>query len=145
SDSDDVRDTATTTIELTMVDFLKDNVTDGENKKFTFSIWDETEGFTAGSDSQHADFNIVMNVAIQDKAKPTVHIKPFYWNSRTDNSIYKSDGSLKGHIELESDWKQTDSYKNNGTSAVYDGDPKVSGIILIEGVAEDNVILEKLE
>ena len=33
SDSDDVRDTATTTIELTMVDFLKDNVTDGENKK----------------------------------------------------------------------------------------------------------------
>ena len=145
SDSDDVRDTATTTIELTMVDFLKDNVTDGENKKFTFSIWDETEGFTAGSDSQHADFNIVMNVAIQDTAKPTVHIKPFYWNSRTDNSIYKSDGSLKGHIELESDWKQTDSYKNNGTSAVYDGDPKVSGIILIEGVAEDNVILEKLE
>ena len=145
SDSDDVRDTATTTIELTMVDFLKDKVTDGENKKFTFSIWDETEGFTSGSDSQHADFNIVMNVAIQDKAKPTVHIKPFYWNSRTDNSIYKSDGSLKGHIELESDWKQTDSYKNNGTSAVYDGDPKVSGIILIEGVAEDNVILEKLE
>lgn len=145
SDSDDVRDTATTTIELTMVDFLKDKVTDGENKKFTFSIWDETEGFTAGSDSQHADFNIVMNVAIQDTAKPTVHIKPFYWNSRTDNSIYKSDGSLKGHIELESDWKQTDSYKNNGTSAVYDGDPKVSGIILIEGVAEDNVILEKLE
>ena len=145
SDSDDVRDTATTTIELTMVDFLKDNVTDGENKKFTFSIWDETEGFTAGSDSQHADFNIVMNVAIQDTAKPTVHIKPFYWNSRTDNSIYKSDGSLKGHIELESDWKQTNSYKNNGTSAVYDGDPKVSGIILIEGVAEDNVILEKLE
>ncbi|WP_288751701.1 Ig-like domain-containing protein [uncultured Treponema sp.] len=145
SDSDDVRDTATTTIELTMVDFLKDNVTDGENKKFTFSIWDETEGFTSGSDSQHADFNIVMNVAIQDKAKPTVHIKPFYWNSRTDNSIYKSDKSLKGHIELESDWKQTDSYKNNGTSAVYDGDPKVSGIILIEGVAEDNVILEKLE
>lgn len=145
SDSDDVRDTATTTIELTMVDFLKDNVTDGENKKFTFSIWDETEGFTAGSDSQHADFNIVMNVAIQDTAKPTVHIKPFYWNSRTDNSIYKSDGILKGHIELESDWKQTDSYKNNGTSAVYDGDPKVSGIILIEGVAEDNVILEKLE
>lgn len=145
SDSDDVRDTATTTIELTMVDFLKDNVTDGENKKFTFSIWDETEGFTAGSDSQHADFNIVMNVAIQDTAKPTVHIKPFYWNSRTDNSIYKSDGSLKGHIELESDWKQTDSYKNNKTSEVYDGDPKVSGIILIEGVAEDNVILEKLE
>ncbi len=145
SDSDDVRDTATTTIELTMVDFLQDKVTDGKNKKFTFSIWDETEGFTAGSDSQHADFNIVMNVAIQDTAKPTVHIKPFYWNSRTDNSIYKSDGSLKGHIELESDWKQTDSYKNNGTSAVYDGDPKVSGIILIEGVAEDNVILEKLE
>ena len=28
---------------------------------------------------------------------------------------------------------------------MYDGDPKVSGIILIEGVAEDNVILEKLE
>ena len=149
SDSNDVRDSATTTIELTMLDFLKDSVEDGTNQKFKFSIWDKTEGFTAGTDSQHADFNIVMNVAIKDEIPPEVYIKPFYWNSSSENSIFAdSDGTLKGHIELEEDWKQTDSYKNSGnpaSSGEYDADPKVSGIIYIEGNASDNVVLQKLE
>lgn len=149
SDSNDVRDSSTTTIELTMLDFLKDSVEDGTNQNFKFSIWDKTEGFTAGTDSQHADFNIVMNVAIKDKVSPEVYIKPFYWKDSSENSIFAdSDGTLKGHIELEEDWKQTDSYKNSGNPASpeeYDADPKVSGIIYIEGHASDNVILQKLE
>lgn len=149
SDSNDVRDSSTTTIELTMLDFLKDSVEDGTNQNFKFSIWDKTEGFTAGTDSQHADFNIVMNVAIKDEVPPEVYIKPFYWNGSSENSIFAdSDGTLKGHIELEEDWKQTDSYKNSGnpaSSGEYDADPKVSGIIYIEGNASDNVILQKLE
>ena len=149
SDSNDVRDSSTTTIELTMLDFLKDSVEDGTNQNFKFSIWDKTEGFTAGTDSQHADFNIVMNVAIKDKVSPEVYIKPFYWKDSSENSIFAdSDGTLKGHIELEEDWKQTDSYKNSGnpaSSGEYDADPKVSGIIYIEGHASDNVILQKLE
>lgn len=149
SDTDSVRDISTTTINLTIEDFLNDSLEDGENKKFTFSIWDKTEGFIAGKDSQHADFNIIMNVAIKDATPPEVYIAPFYWNNKDDNSVYiDSDGTLKGHIELEEDWKQTAAYKNYGnlsTNAEYDADPKVSGIIYIEGTATDNVILTKLE
>ena len=136
-----------TKVELTVLDLLKAQIPDGE-KKFTLSFRDYTEGTTAQTtdekDIQKATFNIWMNVAIGDEKAPTAEINPFYWNSRDDNSVYYSNGAAQGHIELENDWKNASGYVSTATIGEFDDDPKVSGIIYIDGTANDNVLLKEL-
>lgn len=95
--------------------------------------------------------SIYMGIAASASNPPEVTIDPFYWNSITDNSIYKSANAtsykdLRGHIELEDDWQKTKKYENNGapvSEGEYDADPKVSGQIVVKGsVHDDNLIRE---
>ena len=139
SDSDEIR-TGLSDIEITVEDFLKNGIEDGE-KTFTFNIWDKTEGLTYGINSQKAEIKIQMNVAIRDSEAPKAGFKQFYWNSETDNSLYQNSRE-NGHIELEGDLP--DLFKKSNTSGIYDRDPKVSGKITFRGVATDNGVLKAI-
>lgn len=117
----------------------KDTLGDDSDKKaMSFTFWDTTEETVRGSTSQNAVLYIPNFIIAQtDKTAPVVRVNPFYWNSSTDNSLYGN--SLKnGHIELESDWKNSTGYDSSQTSGEYDGDPKVSGKIVFTGTAYDN-------
>ena len=134
SDSDEIR-TGLSDIEITVEDFLKNGIADGE-KTFTFNIWDKTEGLTYGINSQKAEINIKMNVAIRDNEPPKAGFKQFYWNSESDNSLYQNSRE-NGHIELESDL-------SNAVVTALGNDPKVSGKITFRGVATDNSVLKAI-
>ena len=124
---------------------------------FDYVIYDSTEVEPAGdttttslATNQKATISIAMAVEVNDNIDPNVVINPFYWTSLTDNSIYGSGSAtkisdLQGHIELENDWITTTSYANRGTDTELDGDPKVSGKIVISGYAYDNIRLKSLK
>ncbi|MEE1058258.1 MAG: hypothetical protein U0K92_02630, partial [Treponema sp.] len=134
SDSDEIR-TDLSDITITVEDFLKNEITDGE-KTFTFNIWDKTEGLTYGTNSQKAEIKIKMNVAIRDSEVPKAGFKQFYWNSETDNSLYQNSRE-NGHIELEGDLPKA-------VVTALGNDPKVSGKITFRGVATDNGVLKAI-
>ncbi|WP_294429312.1 Ig-like domain-containing protein [uncultured Treponema sp.] len=130
---------------------------DGENKGMSFTFWDSTEETTQGTNSLNAVL-YVKNFTIEqgDKLPPTVVVNPFYWKSLKNNSVYGSESAssaadLKGHIELEDDWKTTKAYTDNkaaeesAKNAEYDDDPKVSGKIRFTGTAYDNRRLSKIK
>ena len=48
-----------------------------------------------------------------------------------------------GHIELAADWVNSDYY--TGTSGEFDADPKVSGMIKLEGIAKDDTLLRDIK
>lgn len=138
--------TLTNDITFTVQDFLSAGTTgseiaDGSNQKFSFSIWDSTPGTTLGTDSQYATMNVIMNVALRDTTPATDYIKPFYWNSSSDNSLF-AESKGNGHIELPADLP-ADTFKTTN-SGEYDLQPKVSGQIKIEGIAHDNALLSSL-
>ena len=135
SDNDEIR-TGLSDITITVEDLLRNKIADGE-KTFTFNIWDKTEGLTYGTNSQKAEINIKMNVAIRDSEAPKAGFKQFYWNSETDNSLYQNSRE-NGHIELEGDLSD-DVVKK------YGNDPKVSGKITFRGIATDNGVLNKIQ
>ena len=145
-----VRDTSTTTIELTAAQLMSMISADAE-KDFRFTIWDSTDGTTPGTDSNSSELLLRMNVALYDGVEPTVKITPFYWNAAGDgnNSVYYKDETIdeekqsviKGHIELEDELPN--EFTDGGTG-VNDRDPKVSGIIYLEGQAKDNVMINEL-
>lgn len=122
---------------------------DGENKKMSFTFWDETEEGIKGQSTQNAVLFVEdFTVDLIDGKSPKATIHPFHWNSRTDNSIQKdTKGNLLGHIELESDLKSTDEWNSpfTSTNGVMDKDPKVSGKIILTGFAYDETRLSKLE
>lgn len=138
---DDIR-SETLEMKITMADFLNAGVGNNDDTMLKLRIWDETEGFTAGTDSQYAQINIRVKTVLEDNKKPTVTILPFYWNSAKENSLYQN-SSVNGHIELESDLPAAKFTKNG--SGIFDRDPKVSGKITIEGTADDNVLLKALK
>ena len=114
---------------------------------FEYTIYDSTEGCANWSDVSNytkgrlsAKFKVALNVQYNDEVAPKVAIRPFYWNSRTENSVVWDNNSGKplGHIELEGDL--TVEIK----TALGDEDPKVSGKIKIEGYAFDNIKLKEL-
>lgn len=98
----------------------------------SITFWDKTEETTQGTDSQWALLKIPVNLMTDEKEKPESKIRPFYWNSSTENSVF-IDGAIRGHIELEKD------LTSSITSSLGDDDPKVSGKIKIEGTVYDNV------
>lgn len=140
-ESNTIRDGADTKITLTLKDLINAAIPDGTGKTLDIKIWDKTEGKTAGTDSQWANVKIQVNVAIQDKTSPSISISPFFWNSATDNSLYKNSKN-NGHIELPDDWKTTSAYV--ATAGEFDADPKVSGKVVFRGVATDNSQLKEL-
>lgn len=109
----------------------------------SFTFWDSTEETTRGTDSQWTLLKIPVTLLNSETEKPVPTITPFYWESKSENSVEKdSDGNLLGHIELEGDltselmsaYGDTDSLKK----------PKVSGKIKIEGTVTDNVRISSI-
>lgn len=117
---------------------------------FEFKFWDSAEGtqrFT--NETLCAGLTVYIAVNASSVERPVVKIKPFYWNSLNDNSIYDSKNAsswaqLKGHIELEEDWKNSKGYDNRASGSQYDADPKVSGAVNIEGSAHDDNLIKSL-
>lgn len=109
---------------------------------YQFSFWDSTEETTPCTDSQWTVLNIQLKQDIVDNFAPKVVVKPFFWNSASDNSLYKN--SLdNGHIELEGDLDFENTPFTNADGE-YDKDPKVSGKIVFRGTAYDDVRLSSL-
>lgn len=103
----------------------------------SITFWDKTEETTQGTDSQWALLKIPVNLMKDEQEKPESKIRPFYWNSSTENSVF-IDGAIRGHIELEKD------LTSSITSSLGDDDPKVSGKIKIEGTVYDNVRISSI-
>ena len=149
--TDDIRDTITTAFEIDTLELLGASSTDGE-KVFTFTISDKTGGELGNQDNSTAELKLKFYVALRDEEKPVAGIKPFYWDKagENNNSLYYKEVNNKkeaaGHIELPQDLPNTFTYKTGGelTTGINDIDPKVSGIVYLEGFAKDNVVVEKL-
>lgn len=106
----------------------------------SFTFWDSTEETTPGTDSQWAHLKIPVTVLSKEDEKPVPTITPFYWNSKTENSVdTDSDGNVLGHIELEADLTSEVMTAYGDSSSMKK--PKVSGKIKIEGTVKDNVRL----
>ena len=140
-----------TPIEFTVKDFLSaatgtgasgSAIEDADNQKFTFTIWDSTDGTTCGTNSQKAKLDIVMSVKLRDTTPPEAKINPFFWTSLNENSIYGSDAKdvndkfvvktvneLAGHVELEP----------NATT-----NPDLSGKVVLRGTASDTRMIKSL-
>ena len=117
---------------------------DAELQDFmSFTFWDSTEETTPGIDSQWTLLKIPVTLLNSETEKPVPIITPFYWESKSENSVEKdSRGNLLGHIELEGD------LTSELMSAYGDADslkkPKVSGKIKIEGTVTDNVRISSI-
>ena len=109
---------------------------------YQFSFWDSTEETTPCTDSQWTILNVQLKQDIVDNFAPKVVVKPFYWNSASDNSLYENFLD-NGHIELEADLK-FDNTPFTYYDGEYDKDPKVSGKIVFRGTAYDDVRLSSL-
>lgn len=108
----------------------------------SFTFWDSTEETTQGTDSQWAHLMIPVTVLSDETEKPVPTITPFYWESKSENSVEKdSYGNLLGHIELENDLTQAIKDKFNDDFVIK---PKVSGKIRIEGTVTDNVRIKSI-
>ena len=144
NDTDIRNDDLTITIPLS--DFLNPahKVKEDEAQAMKFEVWDKTEGTTPGETSGKAEITLWTKVYLSDEDNPENVIKRFYWTDNTDNSVYFEDGIAKGHIELEDDWINASGYDDEATNGEYDSDPKVSGIITIQGIAKDETCVEKL-
>ncbi|MCR4941120.1 MAG: hypothetical protein K5930_13625 [Treponemataceae bacterium] len=112
-----------------------------------FRIYDTTENLVTGQDtmtentSQWASFAVKFNVNVVDEVPPEATIKEFYWNGKNDNSLYNN-STANGHIELKADLEKVAAF--NATSGLMDTDPKVSGIIKIQGTAKDETCLQSI-
>ena len=134
SDSDEIR-TGLNDVVISVEDILSNSIADGE-KTFTINVWDKTEGLTYGTNSQKAEIKIRANVAIRDNEVPKAGLKPFHWNSESDNSLYQNSRE-NGHIELEADL-------SDAIITSLGNDPKVSGKITFRGIATDNSLIQKI-
>ena len=113
---------------------------------FEYTIYDSTEGSGTWSTNRlSAKFRVALNVQYNDTKRPVVKIRPFYWNSKTENSVcWDSNDNAEGHIELEADITNEIADLKAGTTKLGSDDPKVSGKIKIEGYAFDDIKLNSL-
>lgn len=112
-------------------------------KYISFTFWDSTEETTPGIDSQWAHLMIPVTDLSSETEKPVPTITPFYWESKSENSVEKdSYGNLLGHIELEGDLTSELMSAYGDTSSLKK--PKVSGKIKIEGTVTDNVRISSI-
>ena len=123
-------------IELNVSDFIGTTngqdtnlIKDGNNKKFSFKFGDSTPGLTKDAGiSNNASIDVIMNVSLRESESAKTWIKPFYWNDKNSNSLFQ-ESTQNGHIEISSDITGTDKQ------------PKVSGAVKLEGIAQDNALL----
>lgn len=109
----------------------------------SFTFWDSTEETTPGTDSQWTLLKIPVTLLNSETEKPVPTITPFYWKSKSENSVEKdSDGNLLGHIELEGDLTSELMKAYGDTNSLKK--PKVSGKIKIEGTVTDNVRISSI-
>ncbi|MBD5117208.1 MAG: hypothetical protein HDT48_06860 [Ruminococcaceae bacterium] len=108
-----------------VIDKLTGTLGDGDKAYLSFTFWDDTAGTVQGTTSQWAHLQVPITYLTNETNVPTPTITPFYWNSKDDNSVHKTDGKFQGHIEL---------------GAL----PQVSGKIVIEGIAKDDVRLSSV-
>ena len=114
----------------------------------SFTFWDSTEETTPGTDSQWTHLKIPVTVLSEEKKAPNPTITPFYWKSKSENSVEKdSYGNLLGHIELEGDLTSELMSAYGDTDGDTDSlkKPKVSGKIKIEGTVTDNVRISSIK
>ncbi len=110
----------------------------------SFTFWDSTEETTPGTDSQWTHLKIPVTVLSSETEKPVPTITPFYWESKSENSVEKdSYGNLLGHIELEGDLTSELMLAYEDTVSLKK--PKVSGKIKIEGTVTDNVRISSIK
>ncbi len=132
------------TINITLEDFLKNNIAEG-TQNMVFNIWDKTDDADLGdfdNGSEKAAITLPVNVLIADTVPPTAVITPLYWEKAAKNSIYLNNVE-NGHIELESELPGT--FTAGATDKELDRDAKVSGKITFEVTAEDNVIVNEIK
>lgn len=108
---------------------VNSGIKNGKNQKFALKILDSTEG-----QSMYAQMNLILGFEIHDNEEPLTKIIPFYWNSADDNSLFE-ESSQNGHIELP-------QYITSGMGS--SKNPRVSGKIKVEGVAQDNIQLKTI-
>ena len=109
-----------------VIDTLNQTLVNNDKTYLSFTFWDATAGTEQGTTSQWAHLQVPITYLTNETNVPAPTITPFYWNSKDDNSVHKdSDGKLQGHIEL---------------GAL----PQVSGKIVIEGIAKDDVRLSSV-
>ncbi|MBO5607036.1 MAG: hypothetical protein J5930_04000 [Treponema sp.] len=106
-----------------------------DNYNFRLAISDSTPG-----GSMTAYLNIIVDTLLKDINLPVNRIMPFYWVDAENNSLFMN-SKEHGHIELSSDLPD-ETFDGSG---VFDKDDKVSGIIKIEGVAQDDVLLSEIK
>ena len=121
------------TVDLTMAELL--GMGNRTNNRFALTISDQTPGGALS-----ATLNIIVDSLLEDENAPASRIIPFYWVNGTKNSLFMESKDY-GHIELPSDLPSL--FAADGTG-VYDRDPKLSGIVKIEGIAHDDVLLKSL-
>lgn len=114
-------------------------------KVMSFTIWDSTEELISGQTTQSCVLRIMdLELSLTDKVPPRTVIEPLYWNSGSDNSLYKN-SKANGHIELDYEWKKEGtSYLSTAVNGQYDGDPKVSGKVTFTGYAYDETMIKSL-
>lgn len=120
-------------------DTIVNNVA-GDPAVFNYILWDSTEESIVGTNSQTATLSVKMHVDVVDDIAPTTTIKPFYWNSEGDNSLY-GNSRENGHIELPAHLPVAFT---DGGSGINDRDPKVSGKITFTGTVSDNKTLSEI-
>ncbi len=121
------------TIDLSMAKLL--GMGNSTGSKFSLTVSDQTPGGALS-----ATLHIIVDSLLQDTNPPKSRILPFYWVNGTKNSLFKESKDY-GHIELPNDLPNTFTANGDG---VNDRDPKLSGIVKIEGIAQDDVLLNTL-
>ena len=130
----ETEDAQALTVDFTMAKLL--GMGNSQNTKFALTVSDQAPGSPLT-----ATLNIIVDTLLLDNNAPKSHIIPFYWVNGTKNSLFM-DSRDYGHIELPVDLP--DSFTEGGTG-VDDRDPKLSGIVKIEGIARDDVLLSELK
>ncbi|MBQ2530638.1 MAG: hypothetical protein II547_10320, partial [Treponema sp.] len=123
-------------VEFTVPYMITNEFRDGDNQKLKLLVKDSTPG-----ESMEAEVSVILNLALRDSNPPVIKIRPFYWNSSAENSLF-GNSTKNGHIELPSDLPE--SFVSDG-SGVDDRQPKVSGKIKIEGIAQDDAQLRVIK
>ncbi|MGN0722746.1 MAG: hypothetical protein ACI4LT_01935 [Treponema sp.] len=128
-------------------EFILDNTSlvagdeyEGKDLYYRFSFYDSTEELESGKDTSWTVLNAKVKQELTDNVSPSIVVNPFYWESASDNSLYKN-SKENGHIELE---KHLGNGNFTASSGIYDKDPKLSGKVKIQGTVNDNKILKDI-
>ena len=126
---------------------------------FEYTIYDSTDGSATDwknvenevvkyntANRLSAKFRVALNLQYVDTERPQTVISPLYWNSVSDNSVYKDvNGTLFGHVELKGDLVDENGDANCELGTTYGtDDDKVSGKVVFKGFAYDNKKLSAL-